>query len=355
MLTFVTALRLFVIGQELLIAAVFLFGKGGRARRVSGAFLMLSVAGYLYTSDIVLRSSIPLVEGIAALLGLSVPFALWLFARAVFEAPWPRMVVVLASIVVAITVWGIYLAGDAVAPAIAAAAAALLRVLSLIIVAHALWLTMSGRPDDLVEGRRTFRLFFVGIISIQVAAVLVMELILGNAETPAWLDLTNVAIIAVLTIGLAIPMLRLSAVFFDSERDTAAKNSDEPAKKLGAAENVYHGKLMQLMDGGFYRNTGLTITGLAEELDYPEHRLRQLINGHLGYRNFSAFLNSYRIAAAQQQLADPDRARTPVLTIALNLGYGSLGPFNRAFKATTGRTPTEYRHEMLGNGIAESE
>ena len=82
---------------------------------------------------------------------------------------------------------------------------------------------------------------------------------------------------------------------------------------------------------------------LAERLDYPEHQLRRLINGHMGYRNFSAFLNSYRIEDAKRQLADPGFARTPVLTIALDLGYGSLGPFNRAFKAQTGMTPTEYR------------
>jgi AraC-like DNA-binding protein len=36
-----------------------------------------------------------------------------------------------------------------------------------------------------------------------------------------------------------------------------------------------------------------------------------------------------------------------VLTIALEAGFGSLGAFNRAFKAQLGVTPTEYRHEKL--------
>ncbi|MGP8122947.1 MAG: helix-turn-helix domain-containing protein, partial [Xanthobacteraceae bacterium] len=30
-------------------------------------------------------------------------------------------------------------------------------------------------------------------------------------------------------------------------------------------------------------------------------------------------------------------------TIALDAGFQSLGPFNRAFKSETGVTPTEYR------------
>ena len=33
----------------------------------------------------------------------------------------------------------------------------------------------------------------------------------------------------------------------------------------------------------------------------------------------------------------------PILTIALEAGYGSIGPFNRAFKQRMGMTPTEYR------------
>ena len=33
----------------------------------------------------------------------------------------------------------------------------------------------------------------------------------------------------------------------------------------------------------------------------------------------------------------------PILTIALECGYGSIGPFNRAFRQRFGMTPTEYR------------
>jgi len=42
-------------------------------------------------------------------------------------------------------------------------------------------------------------------------------------------------------------------------------------------------------------------------------------------------------------LADPAQEAVPILTIAMDAGFQSLGPFNRAFKATTGVTPTEYR------------
>jgi len=355
MLSIESAIRLIVIGQAVLIAAVFLAGSGGRATRISGALLMLSVAAYLYTSDIVLASSMPLLEPLAVLLALIVPYCLWLFARAIFEAAWPRPMVLGAFVLVVAAVWVIFLVGDRVDSNWVSASSIVMHIAGLAVVAHALWLTATGRPDDLLEKRRTFRLFFVVVVSIQVAAVQVMELVLGDSMPPAWLELGNIIIIAVLTFGLAIPLLRLDAELFEPETRGALDDTPDTESTLSAAGSVLSKKLLDLMDSGYYQETGLTIRMLAEKLDYPEHQLRRLINGHLGYRNFSAFLNSYRINAAIKQLADPERARTPVLTIALDLGYASLGPFNRAFKATTGTTPTDYRQQNVMLHSADSE
>jgi AraC-like DNA-binding protein len=103
-------------------------------------------------------------------------------------------------------------------------------------------------------------------------------------------------------------------------------------------------KLATLMgEGEAWRREGLTIGDLAAELGVPEHRLRPLINDHLDFRNFAAFVNAHRIDAAKRVLADPEQARTTIAAIAFDLGFGSLGPFNRAFKEATGVTPTEYR------------
>ena len=97
-----------------------------------------------------------------------------------------------------------------------------------------------------------------------------------------------------------------------------------------------------------YRQDGLTIGALAQRMGLPEYRLRRLINQALGYRNFNSFLNDYRLREAKAALADPDQAAVPVLTIALDAGFNSLGPFNRAFKTDTGLTPSEYRRLNAG-------
>jgi len=102
-----------------------------------------------------------------------------------------------------------------------------------------------------------------------------------------------------------------------------------------------------------YRQDGLTIGQLANAHGVPEYRLRRLINQGLGHRNFNSFLNRYRIADARAGLADPGQAAVPILTIALDAGFNSLGPFNRAFRAETGMTPSEYRRQALGGGAGE--
>jgi len=92
-----------------------------------------------------------------------------------------------------------------------------------------------------------------------------------------------------------------------------------------------------------YRQEDVSVAVLAQRLGLPEYKLRRVINQGLGYRNFNAFLNRYRINEVKAALADPAQAPVPVLTLAMDAGFQSLGPFNRAFKAETGLTPTEFR------------
>ena len=352
MLTLETALRLIIIGQQLLIAAIFLFSRGSRITRISGSLLMLCVAGYLFNTSIELRESLPVILPLVSLLGMMVPYMLWSFARAIFEAPWPRTWVTVVFIALLVLLWLVFIAEYFVGEFWLRTAFFVEHVVFIVVVVHAIWLAAAGRPDDLVERRRRFRVFFVVVVAIEVIAVLIVELLLATRTPPGWLSLTNVLVIAGLTAGLMIPLLRLRRVFFVPER-TDDEVAEPDAAALNPAEAVLQRKLLAAMDAGTYRETGLTISSLASSLDYPEHQLRHLINGHLGFRNFSAFLNSYRLAEARDRLSDSERIRIPVLTIALELGYGSLGPFNRAFKESTGMTPTEFRQQSVSSADSE--
>lgn len=350
-----TAIRLIVIGQELLIALLLLVGSGSRNTRIAGALLPIGVAGYLINSDAVLYDSVPALLPLVTLLAIAVPYCLWAFVRALFEAAMPRRWITIVVLTIGGATWLISVGRDFFGEAWADTAYLLMHVVALVIVSHALWLAAAGRPDDLLEARRRFRMIFVVLVSIQVAAVLVVELLLGRTPPPGWLTLLNVIFIGGLTMGLAVPLLRLNSVFLASPARLTQSEHEREKKSLGAADRVLHQKLMTSMSAGTYRKSGLTIRTLAAELGFPEHQVRRLINRHLGFRNFSAFLNSYRIEEAKSQLSQAEYARTPVLTIALDLGYGSLGPFNRAFKAATDMTPTSYREQAIAVTSADSE
>ena len=104
--------------------------------------------------------------------------------------------------------------------------------------------------------------------------------------------------------------------------------------------------LLEQLDAAITQRTfpqeGLTIGQLVSQLEAQEHRLRRLITTKMGFRNFNDFLNHYRVRVACQQLANLILARTPILTIVMKPGYGSIGPFNRTFKRSTGLMPIEY-------------
>lgn len=108
------------------------------------------------------------------------------------------------------------------------------------------------------------------------------------------------------------------------------------------------------MAGEIWREEGLTIASLAAKLGVPEHRLRRTINQGLGHRNFSSFINRARIEAARVALSDPSKIGTTVLEIAYDVGFASVGPFNRAFRAAYGQSPTEFRQTAAQNARADS-
>lgn len=207
---------------------------------------------------------------------------------------------------------------------------------------HALFLIGSSWRGDLVETRRRLRGPVLAVVTTYVLALSGFEIAEGLTGHQPWFDIAG-------SLALAF-MCGLGAVAFVQAQPSLFGAAVAPAGPdgLDAGDRMLLTKLETLMaEGEVWKREGLTIGALAEEVGAPEHKLRRLINDHLGFRNFAAFVNARRIDAAKARLADPAKARDPVSAIAFDLGFGSLGPFNRAFKEATGRTPTEWRRERL--------
>lgn len=209
---------------------------------------------------------------------------------------------------------------------------------------HALFVIVSSWRGDLVEARRRLRGPVLGVVTVYVMALSGFEISEGLGLRQDWFDLAGSAALAFMCGLGAMAFLEAQPSLFGS----ATPPTPAPADGLDAGDRLLLAKLETLMaEGEAWKREGLTIGALAEEVGAPEHKLRRLINDHLGFRNFAAFVNARRIAAAQRLLADPAKARESVSAIAFDLGFGSLGPFNRAFKEVTGQTPTEWRRQKL--------
>ena len=217
-----------------------------------------------------------------------------------------------------------------------------------------IWHALAGRATDLVEGRRRLRLVFAVATALYTVLTMALDWLWPGGLSAAPLSLANAAglmsLIFLFSVLRSLPSIEQPLApaaararptqFLDNDLRTPPSPTGPDAALLKALRKLIdHGKV--------YREQDLSIASLSQKLDIPEHRLRHLINRQLGHRNFSAFVNGYRLAEAETALGDPAQADVPILTIALDAGFGSIGPFNRAFKAHTGLTPTEYRRARL--------
>ena len=216
------------------------------------------------------------------------------------------------------------------------------QILSLSFVLLALAQAQIGRRDDLVEPRRRFRDLITGLSGVYIVIVVISEILLRGEGPVPILEMVNVTAILVLAFGFTLYSLSLRPGLF--ARAQPLHKTGGAAQPGEAPDTALLGALNKAMEEErIYHREGLGIAALAQHLGSQEYILRRLINTQLGHRNFNQFLNRYRVAEACLRLADPAEARLPILTIAMELGYRSLGPFNRAFKEQIGITPSEFR------------
>ncbi len=339
------SVRLIAIGAGLLLLALLVAGEVRRKILIPISGMIVGATGYLLNSTPLMAPTGPL-DPVVDAISISVPFWLWLFARNLFERePEQRIVIIVAAIFV--VGWAI---ANFIAP-VWTLGFYILHLAGLALIVDLVRVALTDRDDDLIEQRRVIRLWLPLLVAAQAGGILtfeIYELISDTEGDSPFAYLINTLLIFILILFSGLALLRTDPeLLVESAEDSAI---DQQQKlDLSPTETVLHDKLNESMSAGYYRTPGLTIAMLAEHLETPEHRLRALINQRLGHRNFSAFLNRYRISEAREKLADRGAVDLPVLTIAMDLGYNSLPTFNRAFKTETGTTPSEFRREAIGS------
>ena len=318
-----------------------------------GALFALGVAAFAAASADGFRPGGSWWQAALAAVSASNNLVFWLFARALFDddfkprlwqtAPWAAI----AAATFACALWLRPAHSPLVSPidtglALSALAFAGLAVLQ----------TFASWRADLIAPRRRLRVLVVGVTAGYVAIIALANLSGVRDQAPEAASLAEAIGLLIITAYVAWSFLGVAggeALFAMSEPQKAPA----PKPELDLADRKVLAAIERAMTvDRAYRQDGLTIGALAAMNKIPEHRLRRLINQGLGRRNFNQFLNRYRIADARAGLADPGQAEVPILTIALDAGFSSLGPFNRTFKLETGLTPSAFRKAALAQSGA---
>lgn len=263
----------------------------------------------------------------------------WLLARALFRpdsihAVWPRVVVgsLFVNAVLAQLLAGAAPADEAVAT--------LRRVIGNINMLTSSTVLLLGLVDALdglgqaAPSEKRFRLAFAGGYGglVFVAVILLRQSALS--ETSADLVKDVCAVLAGLGATAAVAW-RLAHPL-----QAAPRKRRTPS----AADTALADRIRRLMETErVFTRPDIKVADIARLAREPEYKVTQSITGAMGFPNFNRLVNHHRIALAKQQLADPALAALPILTIALDCGFASIGPFNRAFKEAVGMTPSAFR------------
>jgi len=136
-----------------------------------------------------------------------------------------------------------------------------------------------------------------------------------------------------------IPPLQL-AIYKQNAKYANSTLTNEEAEAIAARlkETIHRDKP--------YLQTNYSINQLADAVHCSRHHLSQVLNEKM-QQSFNDFVNNMRMEEAKRLLQEPRYSSYKIASIAYDSGFNSLSTFNDVFKKHTGKTPSEYRKELL--------
>jgi AraC-like DNA-binding protein len=342
------------VGGVLVFHLVNLVLPGPRpAVRAALAMFTFSLIGYLFCQSSGLMLVLPHPLALLALaLCVATTAWLWLAARGLFTDDFTLTLPMIAAAVgllalglaAAVPRWQAVVSGRPIPEPSVLTHLHTLAMLTF--TAAAIWEVARGWRNDLVEPRRALRRWVALGIGVYAGVSLVVELAVRERQVGALLPALHILAIGLIALALAVLVARRSIHSIlglpqdDADRPTPAAVAVPTTSTSQPLSPALAALTRAMNEQRLYRREGLTLGELAQALNLGQAALRALINQQQGYRNFNDFLHHYRLQEASARLTSED---LPILTIALESGYASIGPFNRAFRQRFGMTPTEYR------------
>jgi len=95
-----------------------------------------------------------------------------------------------------------------------------------------------------------------------------------------------------------------------------------------------------------FTNGALRLDDLVHEVKSTRHNVSMVVNKHFN-ESFFDFVNRYRVEYVKEKMRDPKYRNHTIIELAYESGFNNKVSFNKAFKRITGRTPSEFKKEIL--------
>lgn len=317
---------------------VLLSGRGDR-RSWAVAALLVTTAAFLFRWAVEPGGA----GGFALALVAAAPCGMaWIAARALFRAD-PAFTAAHAG-VVGVIVGALVIARFAPGT-ISHSALTVSNLFSSTVILLALWESARGWRSDWAFREKALRYgFFVTYSAALAGGVLVLEGM--DAPPRALVEAVQSAALATVAFYAGVAyLLRPVPPQADITAGRSRPEPDEALRTLAARIQA------EVVEREACLTASLKVEDLARRLGERPYKISRAVTGVLGAANFNQYLNTQRIAHARRLLTEtPDQS---ILVVALDSGFASLGPFNRAFKSVTGETPRDYRARRTGpSGLA---
>lgn len=204
------------------------------------------------------------------------------------------------------------------------------------ILVLAFWEGIRGWSDGLSTNERRLRMMYLSVYGMCVFAGTIWQ---AQPESSAFFDqlevlLQSISANVIVIISWIAVQYRWTHPLTRPER--VVETGDEDQLIARAVER-------QMRDERAYLIPDLKVATLARRLREPDYKISRAITRILGARNFNQYVNALRIEHAKAMLAGEAGRTRSILSVALDSGFASIGPFNRAFKASEDMTPRQYR------------
>ena len=132
----------------------------------------------------------------------------------------------------------------------------------------------------------------------------------------------------------------------ENDKEAITEELDESYRSTSLnkekSDNLYRELTRLMEEEKLYKNPTFTREELLEKLKTNRTYLSQIIKTYTG-KNYSQFINSYRIKEAIKILSDPQNADYSLKNLSSEIGFMSPTTFSKLFQQAVGMSPSSFR------------